>query len=374
MVLPLTIGSYSAGVGQARENLTDPNANDIQTVTNRRLCDALATNPGDFAADWFGPVGLAQSFCSPYYQQNNDAGPTVQMPFTGGQCVGVQYNVTVNYTRFDGEPQCQGSAGSSTVSGTGPVSDAGVRSVGNPQPNGDFQQEVFVSFANGDQLVAGGFIDGTCPGFVVDSVSVARQDGQPDNCGDPPSTIEPDPTYSNPVDISSPVTINFDGGDVDVEYDIRTDVDGDEYVRITGPSLEINVGFNGGDPNVPSPPRPPESGDPQDPTTDPDGEVAPPDLDSDERYCIGYRWEVSGVPLARGGIPGTGGVVYPTVFGNFAIAVESGTGEPLWLPNIPIRATRGGALVPFAELRCVRCRANIIPSHGSLIVRPIYRQ
>jgi len=133
-------------------------------------------------------------------------------PFTGGQCQGVIYLVNYQNNNQDGP-----TGGVFMTAGPGPVG-GGVTS-----PQGGARilfNGVAVSVASGSNLVA--------PTII----SVVRQDGLPDECGDVPPVFPP-PT---PIDIDIDVTYNIDEGDevtVTIPFiyaPITTDING--YFRI----------------------------------------------------------------------------------------------------------------------------------------------
>lgn len=364
-----------ADIVDARNALTDPDNDDIQTQVNRRMCDALATTPGKFAASWYGPANVAQTFCAPYYQSNGDTGPTLEVPYSGGQCAGTTYacRATINGPGISA-PACTPNVRTGSLNGSLPGPIQGVRTETVPFTATLQETRLLATGSNGvEQQIYSETSHVNCGVATFTNIEFVRTGGNPDVCGDPPATPVADPNYSNPVDIDSPVSVDVGGDTINLDFSVDVDADGDEYLKVEGDDIDIRIAFNGQPPNLPSEPRGTTEGPAQDPSQDPSGEVAPPDQSEDNRYCIGYKWEVTGVPAARGGVPGTDGIVFPSVFGNFAIAVDAGNGQRLWLPNIQIRATRGGAIVPLSELQCVAARANIIPNHGSLIVRPIFR-
>lgn len=208
------------------------------------------------------------AFCS-----NND---TLGNPpnYSGGQCP-VQYNLTatVSYTAF-GNPRTD-SFGADK--GVGPLSNW--RWV--PSANGQ-KFEIYVDTADkGTVLVGGDFYDaGTS---VVFTPTPTRVDGNPDNCGDEPTTFPP-PTEGP---IEQPINITFEDNSTTTNLDGSLRV----YAPIIAPTfspripfrlnlgglslngelgldgeVDLNFDFGTGAGSGEGPPEPPE-GNPPDPDT-----------------------------------------------------------------------------------------------------------
>ena len=75
----------------------------------------------------------------------------------------------------------------------------------------------------------------------IESISISRQDGQPDTCGDPEVDFPPDPPL-DPSDFTEIVTINNYNNNGDVigsnEYEIN-------YTPTFAPNFEFNVDLGG---------------------------------------------------------------------------------------------------------------------------------
>jgi len=142
-----------------------------------------------------------------------DYGPDV--PFTGGQCPGVEYNVRIRRNSYLRRRCDNGSTfdvvidNFTSVDCYGPV--LGLRD--EPSAQGDCGasgRQVFLDAfdSNGDPLTATVYTVSLNPtAFAIDSVDIeifeiTRNDGQPDNCGDPEGTVSEYNDYSETVSIT----------------------------------------------------------------------------------------------------------------------------------------------------------------------------
>lgn len=368
-----------AGLSAARDNLTNPTANDLQTRTNRRLCDALATAPGEFASEWYFPAGLAQQFCAPYYDQNGDSPPAPQPPpFTGGQCPGVIYDI--RYDREIRNSGCTGYSAPTTSSFQGPLTGpvTGVSVFSEAVNSSTIRDVLRVTHAGGVLETGASFRDSDCDLVArFSNFELQRRDGQPDDCGDPPEgPLQPDPNYSNPVDPTQPVEVTFGPNDttINLDFDIRQDIDGDEYVNISGPSYEVNIGSNGGEPRLPESQPDATDGAPSQPTGD-GGEVAD-DLTPEEEEqgieTIGYAWSLSNYPTNAGIVQDTNPDVFFTPLGNVQLVYDV-NGSDRFSDNLPIRAASGTILRSDASLKVRAVRFNKRPDVGGITLTPIRR-
>lgn len=138
--------------------------------------------------------------------------------FSGGQCAGVGYTVNVA-----GTANPPGGSGMATRSGVGPVGGM------------CFQDAGFGNVSIGVQFVDGCQISGAGQALTVPSVqsswqivSITRDDGLPDDCGNPPGIYPPPTNVFQDVDVTykiegdtnvtvtipfifAPITANFDG-------------------------------------------------------------------------------------------------------------------------------------------------------------------
>lgn len=186
---------------------------------------------------------------------DRDAPPEDPPPFTGGQCACALYVVTLLRTLPNGTQQ-----NLTTQALAGPISGVSSQTVGN-------QISHFVNHG----VCSGGVQTGTTQtqissasvGTTVTISSVARQGGQPDNCGNPPPVYPPltppdvtqprDITYENDegVSVTIPVTFVYARAQVDVEANITIPftLRFSPTLNITGTvnvNGEVNFNFGGG--------------------------------------------------------------------------------------------------------------------------------
>ena len=217
------------------------------------------------------------------------AGPAP--PFTGGQCDGILYDVTVDFNELF-LFMCNLQPDTRTVQLPGPIRDVRIR---NPQPilacPGDFVGFPIIEAlygTNTDYLQIVQVSSGNVQVVEITNVSVVRVDGMPDNCGDPPDApAPPKPPITQPpssppipwddgaggnagdviisprvgpiyIDVDAtlkvPVVVNINGPQFDTEISIPVSVSLPDY------NVSFNFGGNGGtttDPTSPIEPTPP---------------------------------------------------------------------------------------------------------------------
>lgn len=189
---------------------------------------------------WGNAAGLA---CNREPQDIEDA---IAPPFSGGQCPGVFYRViTTNAPNPPFNP-----AQSTSGPGVGPLSYV--------TDNGPGFSSAGIVDANGN-AIAGGSYDGSNGPVVVTVIDVQRLDGQPDDCGDAPVSVDPyDPANFT---VSPPVTFTDENGtDVTINptivYSPITTNEGNEFsapFEITfedGSSLFGDFNLSTGDINI----------------------------------------------------------------------------------------------------------------------------
>lgn len=277
----------------------------------------------DRATGGYAPIGLPravqrglESFCPLPPGEI----PLPESPFLGGQCDGVIYNVQLEVTdkgRFNCNERTR-------VIGRlleGPIRTIQQRPVDIPiDCNPGQMGSNGLSGSWGDvpgqrDIYTPGRANDVTISFQI--LSIAREDGLTDECGDPPPVFPPGtPTPTNPflpgIDINidlpdiGPTNITFAPTVGPIYIDANLGVYAPVNVEVTGPSINVDFNFeiNLTDPTkpprpIPPPPRTPD-GRPNPPNCppvapclpvpdedEPDG-PSPPDLDDDER-------EVSGV-------------------------------------------------------------------------------
>lgn len=151
----------------------------------RKRCDQYANVPAWAQSLSTAAGGGLGRICEPWYGQRGFDGPISAPPFQGGQCAGVGYNAQLQYTNDQGGTNTfDFDFLGGTLRGT---------FVDGPQFNGQYLVGIVRENPPGvnQRLLAGGVSspDGGNPRIV----NIVRQDGQPDNCGDPPPVLAPGP-------------------------------------------------------------------------------------------------------------------------------------------------------------------------------------
>ena len=315
------------------------------------LIDFLTSGPDrtgllDPARDyWQDRVGQARDdICSD--------GPTSGSPpppgagFTGGQCEGVNYRVDYDYYRVgDSDPDPKTVGIFRNV--RGPIESIEIDVAGNVS-------QILLNHGGGS--VKTGPFETSSAGNLTEAAitSVSREDGLPDDCGDPPNpNPQPYPIWEsprpNPVDPTQPdVPINVWSPRVDVSPD--GDIEFCFQVDYNGLSFTYCYSPGYGDPE----------GSPSDPVREccPDLEVpedkAPPTTDDppppeSARDLVGIVVSVTGNPLLGDNVTERGDGVGPSTFlpaiADLRFAVRTPVGAA-WTPAIRIQGRKEVHLVP----------------------------
>ena len=232
----------------------------------RRYCDFVGARPTE-AFGLSAPISATTALlCKPYWDgEGYDPPEPGDLPFSGGQCVGVSYVVNIVDMTVDGPfgpPR--------NVSGTGPV-------IGPIRVVTDNTAAAGVEFASGPVFTLSGAAARIREPNIL---GIARQDGLPDNCGDPDADFEPG---ENP-----PPTPTFPPG-----QEPGFDPDGQPFFFV--PPIDSPIG---GDPiDVPEQPDP-DPGSPGDDTpTDPGeaGDSEDTDAGGEASGCAPEGSELTGV-------------------------------------------------------------------------------
>jgi len=195
--------------------------------------------------------------------------------FTGGQCPGAPYRVTVRADRVQNGIIL--SSESDAGNGTGPISAAGITGEGTRSGT------QFFTDVNGTTTI--GILNQTgAPDILweLGDITILRLDGLPDDCGDPaapfpplppgvvpgqPEDIEFDDDQGNPQII--PVNINlgfaYINGSLELNVPVKVnfDTDVDLFADINVTTGDINFRFGGGQSSpCELPPSPPDIADP----------------------------------------------------------------------------------------------------------------
>jgi hypothetical protein len=218
----------------------------------RQGCRRYADKPNNYTA---ARTARTERACRPYLDdlQYGD-GPTLELPFRGGQCSNVFYRIAFSFTNSFGNSQTLEQVAMGPLQGVWTE----------PDGNGNTRAGYFESDGAGNKVKQ---IQTTTNAPFQPSPSLAilfRIDGQPDNCGNvPPEYTPPKPPIGGPGPRVQPITI---APNVDIDIDLEINIDG---------SFDINIGTGPvtidpfGDP-------PPGGGEPGGGGEDPGGGAPPP--------------------------------------------------------------------------------------------------
>lgn len=352
-----SLGEWDTAQGE----LTDPLADGPRPAINRAVCDAYATSLGASVIN--AGVGAAQfaigEFCRPYYDDIGAAPPALEPPFQGGQCP-VAYEVRL-FNQFGGSVRFN------PDSQPGPYSNFRLTRTAVSSTTENVNARL--TDGNGNDISASRV---GVPKNWEYSIQFTRDDGQPDDCGDPPGEFTPSPNYPTPRPTGSPTTINLGGNDVDVVISSpRVDRKGDVYVTVEGPGFEIDFPVEGPTDIV----RPPEvvTGSPVDVTGD-SGRQAD-DLTPEEQgegfETIGYRFDLLGLPSNISGVPGTDPQVLTTPYGNVQLEYRTEGGLILFSDNLPIRVVSGSIVRQDTNLKVEAVRYQKRPDVSTIRLTPV---
>jgi len=275
-----TILDAAGGAIDAFDGLADTIANPPEGrplrqaigIGGQKFCDAVGAVPADIRNRLGGTFWTSGLLCKPYWDNEGYDAPVLTPPFTGGQCVGASYVV-----RYQNRTTAGNFGAQANASGTGPVIGPYLDVTGNVGRAG-------IQFASGKvQTLDGPAAEVRAPAIV----SITRQGGLPDNCGNPPGgTYGPG---ANP-----PPTPTFPPGE-----EPGLDPTGQPYFTVP----PIDSPIPGGDPIEVPPlpivdnpaPAPPGPGEPGTPVEPGDGEPAEGEGDDDEEL-VGVKVEVLETP------------------------------------------------------------------------------
>jgi hypothetical protein len=219
----------------------------------RIACRRYGNNPDDYPSD---TALNYEKACRPYLEDIGEgSGPSLELPFRGGQCFGPGYDFTFTVTNLQGERASseQGTEGiligtdQIVLSGSGNVQ-AGYLRQRNPEAAVEF---VPLQIGN--------------PGANLNPVisNVRRKDGLPDDCGN----VEPEvrqPTGTTIV--LPPIVPIIIAPDIDVDARVEVNIDGTIDIDLGTGDITINPfgsdddGGSGGDGGPDDSPPNPEPG------------------------------------------------------------------------------------------------------------------
>lgn len=375
--------------------MPEPFERELFNAARNAFCNAL-----ELQQNYYGYVGrnpffitarMAEALMGAAYRTfcNREPPPTPEPPFTGGQCVGVTYDVDVYVDRKNGNgSQAGGYPFTFTVRTTGRIdgvielTSAGVKTIFITTSHGN----VYVTNANTP--------DQYHPVYQI--VDIRRVGGGADNCGDPPiPTPTPDPgfndididiTYTNNdgIDITVPLIFIFADLNVNLRGEltvpIRIDLGGLNF-KIGGElnlnNNEINLNFGNKNYNRNGLPNPdgykPDPNLPDVPDDVPDDVYVPSPDDTDDetsrilRACI----------VSTNNVPDNISIIYQTGNPNitapnlgyvsFCISVN---GKLAWTSDIPVKNQRNFIVCPW-EGGAIAVRGTPRPG-VTWVITPVY--
>lgn len=330
-------------------------------AAGRGLCNVHANNP-----NIVGSLGrLASDFvdgaCDPYYNDNGiTPPPSSTNPFSGGQCQGAIYEVSLEWETLAGTQ-------TTTLSVFGPVSGTAVE----PEAGGQVSVGVDARSFPGDPLFYSAGATQAEFGGTVKIIDVVRVDGQPDDCGDNPNQYDPSPdaprvpSYGNPFEGEdfrgrpAPVIVFRPTFSPDVGINIPVSIDGNPLDFGDAPANPNQGKPEDRKPLIPGAPQTPEPGE--------DGICFDP---VDGRILVGVSWTLT-VPEGQvGGIPQASIPIYPRVVGNIRLLLGScsaGTPET----DVRISTARGAVFRSVGGTEVAGCVFNVLPGIA-IQITPLY--
>jgi len=268
--------------------------------------------------------------------------PAPAVPFLGGQCP-VDYSVFVTFDRYINNDLAQANQEASAPLGLrGPISSVVI--------NGADPRYVRVTY-NGGQVFD--FPTGTPPAGTnlrnLRNIILVRRDGNPDNCGNPPSIgidFDYDGPDGDPVNVPN---VNFEFGGP------RINLGGNIIVPVFSPELGLNLDFNlntgdidlnfGGDGDNSACCLPPDTDEPPPPPVDPPEEnEGLPIIGVIVSAVVNQAFNLTEVFLEQG--PN----LWLRRLGSVTFAVPVGSGEsPEWLEPIDVKLLRSFVPCPAPQ-------------------------
>lgn len=326
----------------------------------RYACRRYGSNPGQYPSD---TAANYEKACRPYLEDIGEGeGPSLELPFRGGQCDGQAYDVLITGVRADNG--CNVNPGTAGANGViGPISirrrvdTTFLDQVGGLCPGFSINTVEVIDRSGG---VAATF--GQVRGVRVDSISVTPQSGT-DDCGNPePEFEEP----KGPGITIGPITPIFIDNTFDVDASVNVNLDGTiEFNFGLGPISVDPFGDAGeGGGGGPEPPGAPTIG----PVT-PGGNGGFGGDDELGEPPAGQRWvgiamAITNRPEDFGVIPTTtADKVYPTVVGNARLIYNAFGFEVVGTP-VQIRSDRVTLWEEVRGANPVALRVNLQAGFG----------
>lgn len=332
-------------------------------AAGRGFCNVHANNPGIVGSLGSIASDFVDGACKPYYDENGIEPPSGGPTFQGGQCVGVVYNVFYRvYSSVNGWAV-------GAVSGYGPIRGLSF-SPSHPGYSGVYLDAHESDGSSPAQFFASYVQDENIPSVAI--VNVVRLDGQPDDCGNPPSPFSPSsnaPPASYGVPFlgqdskgrPAPITIFAPSLNPDGSLSIPVNIDG------TPADLGNPSPLPGG--GKPEDNAPVEPGDAKEPSPEDGGKVCFDAVEGKE--LVGVSWTLT-VPEAFGEIPGSLVPVYPRVIGNIRLILGAcDTVLGVVQDQVQIRTAKGSLFRPFGGTQVAGAIINTLPGVG-VSLTPLY--
>ena len=326
----------------------------------RQFCRIAAGTPGQALFDL---VDLP-NVCSPYLADDGRTfGGAGEPPFFGGQCPEL-YDLFADATvRRDGVVTANNIV---VGTGTGPIR---FEVVDIPQPEGRTRLEG--RYISQEGVMAHYVVRGTVPlagggeqvtETEISNFSLTRNDGGPDNCGDPDAPFQPGEGYQG-EDYGLPVVYTDPSGR-DWNVNVRTPTvrpDGGLSIPVSIDGFDLDIGLPGGGdvPGEGSPVFGPTSSGSPIGGNGGEGEVGLPEGPAGSK-CIALALITSGFTGARGAVVNTApNTRLFSVFGNLAVKVQADSGETYWSGDRTLTEERVIEPIPAEGLQIVSFRVNL---------------
>lgn len=344
-----------------RGRMADPTDTTPRVQAARATCDAYGSAPGPVAGalSVVGASTLPLDYaCQPYWDDRGYDAPQEAPPFSGGQCPGVLYRVTVTSDLF----------GEQVISSSrrGPILPGGNRNQGT-----ESSPSWFGFYLYGPNQTEGQIYDGANDNQNGRVVSVERVDELPDDCGNPPPSPQPGANPPPSTPIGSPVDRPVHGTPTPVTVlPPARDPFGVPFwpVEVGDEPYYVKPGPGTPDP-VDEQPEP-SIGDPMD--VDGSGEEdSDPDDEETKPTLLGYRFEVRELSSGfQSVIPGTNPRVYSRIVGSIQLKMSAGDAV-FYSDNLQITSQEGSIVKSHPTLRVVGCAYNVLPDLAGLTLYEI---
>lgn len=326
-------------------------AQDTASAGARQFCRAMAST-GDYLNAPASLQRFTDDMCRDFYEEpgNSPGGPGVP-PYQGGQCP-TPYTISFQVTATDSQSGPQQSPPSPEVTtAQGPVSVT--ESTLGGQHRG-------FAVRNADGSIASERFVAPDPVGLTYTLTVTRQDGQPDDCGDPPTPVQA-PTVSSP----------YNWGDEEDVPGVGPVATGRPSGNPSLPSIPVDApAFPGVDGFIPPPL--PEDFRPEDRGTEVGPDSVPPLEEDPEEYPFGdppagFVWvgvclRLVGLTSTDNAIPGSGpDFITPNVLGNVRLLVRLDDGTIKLTTPTRVNSLTTLEWRPVSGVQVLGARINSLP-------------